>query len=262
MHHVLSGLLALLLLAPVSGIDEYLPQMKTTKTAVEDFVQSGIAYGSFSYPSACKAIPKEKRAALVRTVGDFARTFVTTDTFKKWYAGFREERKPSKPELTPPAAETRNKQIAEIKASIAEQEKAQAKAPADQKGIYKDVIASLRSMVTQLESQDKSQDAQMDGYIKQGNAQQMQEYNEKLAAYEREYPAGDPKPLIRKRLQDFLRGSAGVDYDAKLVKKDKVWVFANPAYEKKDNNWKTAYRAGKEATEAARAVATEWLKAL
>jgi flagellar biosynthesis GTPase FlhF len=260
MHHFLPGLAALLLLIPASGLDDYLAVMKTTKTGVQDYIESSIMYGSFSFPSACRAIPKEKRAAVVRAVGDFARTFVKTDTFKKAYAELREQRKPSKPEATPLSAETRKRQIAELKVTIAEQEKAQASAPAEQKGIFKDILTSLRSMVKQLETQDKSQDAQMDEFIKQSNAMAMQQYNEKVASFEKEYPAGDPKPLIRKRLQEFLKASASVDYDARLVKKDKQWIFQNPAYENKDRNWKLAYRAGKEATEAARAFATEWLK--
>ncbi len=92
MHHVLLGMLAFLMFVPASGIDDYLTDMKTTKNAVQDFVQSGISYGSFSYPSACSAIPKSKRAAVVRAVGDFARSFVKTDVFKKWYAELREQR--------------------------------------------------------------------------------------------------------------------------------------------------------------------------
>jgi hypothetical protein len=67
---------------------------------------------------------------------------------------------------------------------------------------------------------------------------------------------------VKKRLQAFLEATKNVDFAAKLVKKDKVMVFAKEEYENKDGNWKLAYRAGKEATEAARAFAQEWLKGL
>ena len=261
MKYGLLGLLALLLL-PVAGLDDYLKEMKTTKTAVQDFVQSSIGYGSLYYPSACSKIPKDKRPALVRAVGDFARTFVKTDVFKQWYEGYREDRKPKEPELMPLSAETRKKQIADMKKAIADQEKAQASAPADQKALYKDIITSFRESLKQFENQDKSNDAQMDAYIKQANAAATQEYKEKLAKFESEYPAGNPKALVRRRLQEFLDISANVDYNAKLVKKGDMWEFANPAYENKDGKWKMAFRAGKETTEAARAVAKDWLKDL
>lgn len=262
MKQIVAALVLLPLLAMSPGIEDHLAAMKTTKEAVQDFVESGIAYGSFSYPTACAAIPMAKRAAVVRAVGEFARSFTKTQTFLQWYASYRDEKKPSAPEATPAMADSRAKQIADLKASIAEQEKNQAKAPADQKGIYRDVIASLRQMVKELEKSDPEQDAQMDAYIKQGNDEATKQYKEKVATWEKEYPAGDPKPLLKRRLKEFLDATANVDFAAKLVTKDDAMVFVNPAYENKDGRWKTAFRAGKDATEAARAFAQQWLKEL
>ena len=36
--------------------------------------------------------------------------------------------------------------------------------------------------------------------------------------------------------------------------------FANPAYEQKPTEWKLCFRAGREPVEAAKALATAWLK--
>lgn len=262
MKHVLFALLVLPFLATAPGIDDHLAAMKTTKTAVQDFIQSDLSYGSFSYPAACALIPAQKRAAVVRAVGEFARAFTKTETFMQWYAGFREEKKPDAPELMPSVAESRKKQIAEVKKSIAEQEKAQANAPADQKGIFRDVLTSLRSMLKDLEKTDPSQDKEMDGFIRQSNDQMMAEFKEKQDVYAKEFPAGNPRPLIKRRLEEFLKETENVDFGAKIVKKEDGWVFESAAYENKDGKWKSAYRAGKEATEAARAFAREWLKEL
>lgn len=262
MKQIIVALLLVPFFAVSPGIEEHLAAMKTTKDAVQDFVQSGIAYGSFSYPTACAAIPMAKRAAVVRAVGEFARSFTRTQAFLQWYNSYREEKKPSAPETTPAMADSRAKQIADLKASIAEQEKAQANAPADQKGIFRDVIAALRQMVKELEKSDPAQDAQMDAYIKQANEEAVRGYKEKVAAWEKEYPEGDPKPLLKRRLKEFLDATSGVDFSAKLVKRDDAMVFVNPAYENKDSRWKTAFRAGKDATEAARAIAQQWLKEL
>jgi hypothetical protein len=262
MKNLLAAMLMVPLLAVAPGLDEHLAAMKTTKAAVEDFIQSGIEYGTFSYPPACAAIPAAKRAAVVRAVGECARSFVKTGAFLEWYASYREEKKPSAPESTPSMADGRAKQIKELKANIAEQEKAQANAPADQKGIYRDVIASLRQMLKEVEKADPAQDAQMDAYIGQSNAEATKEYKAKVAAWETELPAGNPKPLLKRRIKEFLDATANVDFSAKLVKKDKDMVFVNPAYENKPGAWKTAFRAGKDATEAARTIAQQWLKEL
>jgi len=245
-----------------AGIDDYLPDMKCTKNQVEDFIQGNFRYGSFSYPSACSLIPVNKRAALVRAVGEYTRTFVASVAFTKIYDEFREEQKPRAPELMPMMSEARKKQLTEMKAALAEQEKAAAKAPADQQAMYKDILASLRKTVKDLEKPDTSSDAAMDAYIQEANRTATEEYQKKLAEYERDYPKGDPRPLVKKRLQTFLDATKNVDFSAKLVKKDKMMIFAREEYENKDSNWKLAFRAGKEATEAARAFAQEWLKGL
>ena len=80
---------------------------------------------------------------------------------------------------------------------------------------------------------------------------------------EKKYPA-DPKASVVLRLREFLAESATVDFTAKtaLSKEKKRQVFVNPDYELKPLQWKTMYRAGRPAVEAARAAAQDWLKAL
>jgi flagellar biosynthesis GTPase FlhF len=254
--------LALLVICVGAGIDDYLSEMKTTKPQVQEFIQDDFGYGTFAYPSACSKIPQAKRASIVRAVGDFAKAFTTSDTFRQWYARYRDQHKPSPPEALKSMDESRKEQIAAMKTQIAEQEKAAASAPNEQKALYKDIIASMKKALTDLENTDKSQDASMNQYIQQANEAAEKDYKQKLADFEREYPAGDPRPLVKKRLQTFLKSTENVDFNAKLVQKGKVMVFENPAYEKKDSNWKLAYRAGKDATQAARAFAQTWMKQL
>lgn len=252
----------LILVPPAAGIEDVLDDMKTTKADVQEYIQSGIGYGTFSYPPACSTIPVKARAAVVRAVGEFARSFTRTEMFRTWYANFRKDRAPSPPEQIPLAADARRQQAADVRTQIAEHEKSRAAAPADQKALYNDIITSLKEMLKGIEKTDKAQDAQMDEFIRQANAESMRAHKEKLAAFEREYPAGNPTPLIKRRLEQFLKATAGVDFGAKLVKKGDVMVFANGAYEQKDAAWKTTFRAGKEAVEAARAFAASWLKEL
>lgn len=244
------------------GIDEHIRAMKTTKEDVQSIICNNIGFASLGYPVACSSIPMENRAALVRGVGEFIRQYTKSAAFLTWYTEYRTDREPRKPDLTPSMAESRKKQVADIKTSIAEQEKAQAKAPADQKGLYRDILTSLRTMLKQVEATDTGQDAQMDAFIKESNAQALREYGERMAEYNRLYPEKDPRPLLKRRLQEFLDGTKGVDFDAKLIRKGEHQVFARQDYENKDHLWKAAFRAGKAPTEAARAIASQWLKEL
>jgi hypothetical protein len=71
---------------------------------------------------------------------------------------------------------------------------------------------------------------------------------------EKRYPA-DPVEMLQKRLADFLRISATVDFDAEVQNR----MFVKPEYEKKGAEWKMCYRAGREVVEAAREEAQKWL---
>jgi hypothetical protein len=83
------------------------------------------------------------------------------------------------------------------------------------------------------------------------------------ARWEQDYPP-DYRVAVAKRLRDFLTLSESVDFGAKLVPCKDSWqhhsCFADPTYEKKSEEWKRLYRAGKEPVEAARAFATTWLR--
>ena len=79
-----------------------------------------------------------------------------------------------------------------------------------------------------------------------------------MKAFEKTYPA-DPRALVAMRLRHFLDVTKDVDFAAQLVDKDKKKVFADAALEAKPAEWKMAFRAGKPATDAARAFAQKWL---
>ena len=79
-----------------------------------------------------------------------------------------------------------------------------------------------------------------------------------MKAFEKTYPA-DPRALVAMRLRHFLDVTKDVDLRAQLVDKDKKKVFADAALEARPAEWKMAFRAGKPATDAARAFAQKWL---
>ena len=59
-----------------------------------------------------------------------------------------------------------------------------------------------------------------------------------------------------------LEVTSDLNYDAQLVDRNGKKVFADAALEAKPDQWKLAFRAGKPATEAARAFAQRWLSDL
>ncbi len=93
------------------------------------------------------------------------------------------------------------------------------------------------------------------------NAETMAVYRQDLQYWEAEFPA-TINDLLKKRLLQFLAETATIDYNAKLVKKDRKMVFADPALEAKDSFWKACFRSGKRTVDAARAFALQWLAEL
>ncbi|MGV3622945.1 MAG: hypothetical protein ACO1OB_19150, partial [Archangium sp.] len=64
---------------------------------------------------------------------------------------------------------------------------------------------------------------------------------------------------LKERITYFLAETKQMPWDAKLEEKNGKKVFVNPALEGKANWWKFCWRAGPEATNAAREFATQWL---
>ena len=100
---------------------------------------------------------------------------------------------------------------------------------------------------------------EMDDMMLKSKAEEMREHQTNVATWEKEYPVS-PAEMIKSRLTYFLQLSATVDFNAKLGPGENgLKIFLNKAYEDKPSDWKLIFRAGKESTDAARAVATQWL---
>lgn len=72
----------------------------------------------------------------------------------------------------------------------------------------------------------------------------------------------DFRPLLKKRLQDFIGLTETVDFEARLVSMGYKQEFANPIYQRKPAEWKFLYRLGKEPVTEARLFAQQWLAEL
>ena len=136
--------------------------------------------------------------------------------------------------------------------------KAMAEAPEDQKAIFKQTLDIMQQAMNEMTATSGLHDSDANLYMRQAYEQSLEEYNLSLARWEQEYPA-NKNTFVKLRLQQYLELLPTVDFSAKLKTEDKVRKFVDPAYESKSWLWKSCYRAGKAANQAAERVVRSWL---
>jgi hypothetical protein len=146
------------------------------------------------------------------------------------------------------------------KRQLEESKKAIASLPPDQRKAVEESLKSTAELVAQMNTPEQRK-MRLDA-IKAERAARAQEDADALAKWKQAYP-DDPKPVVARRLREFMQLSADVDFNATLVKtQDGPSTFENPAYQAKPSQWKMCFRAGREATTAARAAVQAWLTEL
>ena len=247
------GLLSLILTTAFTIGDAVLERIGVEETQAKQYVMNNLL-GNFDRAFRPQAdaflLPRAKllsqviagdKVGTARELCTWMRTYVGSAEFREAYARRREELKPAPiSEAAKPDEETiqmTRESIREMEKQLAEMKK--------QKGMP---AASIQSVEQTLAGMKQNM------AIWSGNSPDLQRW-------ELLYPA-DPAQLVQKRLQDYLALSATVDFGAALTSPDRYGVrkFVNPEYEKKSNQWKAVYRAGKEVNEAVRAYVTDWLK--
>lgn len=215
---------------------------------------------------AFKAAASAARAGLVTGALTWARTYTESAEFTTAYEKVRQNEKPEALKLKS-AAEEIAKQKAQLEEGIAQAKKTLAEPPA---GLPPEILkavrdgseGALKSLTAQLADLDTPKTKAMwSQNIDSENKSDQDSYERSMKQWEARYPQ-DPKPLLATRLQQFLDQSAGVDFGASLVPCGSKQCFADKTYQKKSQDWKLCYRAGKEPVDAARAFATTWLAAL
>ena len=241
--------------AGVALAADVLQQLKVSADDARREVVAAVAKGSVNFwpaRQALKAAGPEARAALVEQAMLWAKAYVASPQFAADYARMREERKPRATErkltVDQEIEEQRKKRAADLEKS----KKDVAKMPAEYRKMAEEGLKAAEASMKQLDTPEYRK-MERDGLVMQ-RQQDERRLAGRVAEWEKEYPA-DAKALVKTRLQEFLRATADVDFAAKMSGQR----FADPAYEKKSSEWKLAYRAGKEATAKARAVAQAWL---
>ncbi len=262
---VLGGILFFCLSGAASlyGGDDVLAKLGLSPAAAREEILDSLTSGSIYNEAAMKAfkaLPAASRAALVGAGLGWIRNYAASAEFADAYGKFREKEKPQPPAPRPSADDEIKKMKADTEKSIAEMRKNMAAMDAETKKTMEGVIKEMRAQMERMEKDPEQRDL-MRQMSEMSAAEDKQRHENELKEWEQRYPA-DSRALIRKRINDFLAASADVDFSAKLEPRGDMMIFAREDYEEKSPEWKLCFRAGKEATEAARTFARTWLTEL
>jgi hypothetical protein len=241
--------------------DEIWAQLGLTKQDANTSISSGFLDGYFSYYAAknAKNIATGNRAAIVKELGAYAKTYINSEPFRKEYEQLRESRKPVVPRAAKTIDEVRAEQKQNLEKSIKEMEPMLKMDNPDVKKAAKDGLVYLQKQLAEMSDPASPIIKLLADGEKMTYEINMTNYKESLAKWEKDMPV-NYQGLVKNRLQHFLDQTAGVDFTAELKEQNGKKRFVNPAYEAKSTEWKQAFRAGKEATEAARNFAEQWIK--
>ncbi len=229
------------------------------KEGVLETLMSGRPYNDAAF-RAFKILPPSGRAAVVRGGLAWIKAYVQTAEFKTAFANARALEKPEPPDGLASADEMMKKQKAEFAKQVAEMRKNMAGLDAETRKTMEEAIKQMEAQMAAMEKDPAQMAAMRQGVEMQSQADK-ERYAEQVKVWEENYPA-DLRLLIRKRIEEFLELSADVNFEAKLVSSGSRMRFADDEYEDKPSDWKICFRAGKEATMAAREFAKAWLAEL
>ena len=230
----------------------------SAKEAVQIVLNSGV--NNPGLPAKLfKATPAAARAEMASAGIAWVKAYTASAEFAAKWAEIRETHKPPKPRFEGTPEDEIDKAVAEEKREMEASRKAIAALPPETR---KQIEETLKAVEVQRASMDTPElrKPRIES-IKAMRAERATQFELETATWKRDYPES-PAPAIAKRIREFLAFSADVDFGATLVAKDGKMVFENPAYEAKSSQWKMCFRAGKEATAAARAAAQAWLREL
>ena len=243
-----------------------LKQFKIEEATARSDVFYAVSGPSFYIPNVkvLKDLAIGDRISVIESIGKNVKEYASSKEFISKYNQLREDRKPTPPEAPKYSAQLKEEQKESLKNSIAETEKSKSQMPKDQQAMLDEIITVFKQQLKDIDDPENTMfTPEMDGYIKQSYDMQMDEYNKSVAEWEIEYPANNPKPMIKTWINTFLKNSLNINYNAKTVKNNDGKIkFVDQEYESKDGQWKLYYRAGKETVTAARTFAQNWLNEL
>lgn len=241
-----------------------LDQLKIVEREAKEYIFSDFTGGvlQFPYSEVAKNLAVNKRAEVVKQLGDYIRKYTESKEFAQAYEAYKAEmagynpQKKSKEQLL-------TEKIAELKEDMRTAEEDMKSASGDMKKLYEFTLKQLKENLAALENPSHPKHKMYLADLIEEHEEAYQEEMEMSGANDPQYaPPATPRDLVKLRLKEFLDLTADIDFNAKLVQSGKVKKFADPRLEAKSHEWKYCFRAGKETITAAREYARNWLNAL
>ena len=257
--HLLFALGAFITMATAFS-DEVLQQLALTKAEADATIRDNFIRGELWVPDkqAIKSIAIAKRATTVRELGAYIRQYVESAEFNNAY---QEARAAAKPAGKGDVKTLITERLASIEEELKEMEVKIKASAGNTKKLYELSVTQLKQ---EREALKNPSHPMHNDYVEnlteeteEDAAQQEMETN----YFNKDYPP-TVKELVKLRLQKFLEVTATIDFNAKLVQQGKFKVFADPALEARNGDWKKLFRAGPETIGAALLFAQEWLRDL
>ena len=235
-------------------------QLGLSEKTAASHVQQSFIYGYLQYAGVSKArhIAVGDREAIAKDMLAFSKTYVKGGEFKKAYEQLRDSKKPTPPEKPRTEAEIRKKNIESIKEGIANVEKGMKEGNAEMKKMLQETLTMFQKQLKAEEDPNNPMTKMIADAEQQSFEYNTKKYNDEVKKWEKEYPA-DPAPFVKRRLQEMLDATKGIDYNAQLTERNGKKYFVNKTYEGKSDAWKMGFRAGKEVTETARTYVQQWI---
>jgi hypothetical protein len=206
-------------------------------------------------------LPRAARAAAATGLFAWAKAYVGSPAFNASYASYRNGRIPSPRQYPLTVEQAVKKQVDEQLAGFAQMEASIASMkPADRAPIQEQIAKARASYA------DPANIKQMQALLAAERAEESRRTAEIIAEVEQTTPA-DPRKLFARRLREFLNATADVNFSARTItlvlepNGDGI-EFLDKADRERHWMWQEAAIAGPEATAAARAAASAWLKEL
>lgn len=235
-------------------------QLKIEESEAKESIFMNFQDGNLDFPrsSVITKLAIGQREAAVKEIGDYIKAYTNSPEFAERYKAAREA---AKPQGAAGADEKVKARIETLEHDIETTTADMKKTSGDMKKLYE---MTLLEQTKELKALKNPADPMHKYYVKEASKAdewEKQSATDDLKYWQDEYPA-TVKELVKSRLVKFLEFTAGIDFNARLVKNGNKMVFADPALEEKDGLWKACFRCGKETITAARRYAQEWLTTL
>lgn len=238
--------------------DDFLKQLGITQQAADEKIANSILGGyidSYGIRNA-KNIALGNRKAVTLDLLNYIKKYTGSAAFEKEYNEMKDRYKPT--EYIPQTPEEmRSEMISDAKSAVVKSEEMLRKSDPSFKTIFeKNVEDSKKALKDAEDPNNKHYIAYTKNYP-QAVKNYKAGYERAIADWNTKYPS-NPLLFVKKRLEEFLNATKDIDFTAELTERNGKKIFVNPEYERKNNRWKMAFRAGREVVEPARDFVQKW----